>query len=259
MVLGLTQVGRLRTIPANIRRYSMPSAAVYDFMRVLAFGSRYRSIADAIAEEAPVGGAVLDVGCGSGEVLTRLASIAPSLQLTGVDVDAGMLDVAERKVARRLNRPVRPTFVQADAAALPLADSSIDLVVSSYAAHHLPDRHAALVEMMRVLRPGGKVIIWDMTDPHAPAPAEGEASTHGHGHAGAGADGTIRNPVPHSLLGTLRMLVRFGRLPAERYEFEKPAAPYAASGRYSPRRLRHTRSFAPAVTGDQPQLPAVDA
>jgi ubiquinone/menaquinone biosynthesis C-methylase UbiE len=230
VVVGLTHGGRLRTIPANIRRYSMPGATAYDLVTRLVYGGRYQAIADAIAGEAPEGGAVLDVGCGSGEVLTRLAAIAPTLRLTGVDVDAGMLDVAERKATRRLDRSVRPMFVQADAAALPVADSSVDLVVSSFAAHHLPDRHAALAEMLRVLRPGGKVIIWDIADPHAPSTSDGGVTTHGagashgHGHPRPSDDGASVDRCPHSIVGTLRMIVRFGRLPAERYEFAKPAS-----------------------------------
>lgn len=230
IVIGLMQAGRLRAIPANIRRYSMPSAAVYDLMTRLAFGSRYREIAEAIAREAPAGGAVVDIGCGSGEVLTRLAAIAPTIQLTGVDVDAGMLDIAERKATHRLDRPVRPTFVQADAAALPFGDSSVDLVVSSFAAHHLPDRHAALAEMMRILRPGGKVIIWDIADPLWSSPAEegparhGPGASHGTVHPRPSGNDATADPCPHSLLGTLRMIVRFGHLQSERYEFAKPVS-----------------------------------
>ena len=184
-LVGLTHLDRLRSIPANLRRYSMPSATTYDLATRLVYGTRYDEIAAAIAAEAPAGGAVLDVGSGSGEVLLRLARRVPTLRLTGVDVDPGMLAVAERKAAR-LPAASRPTFVAADAASLPMDDASVDLVVSSFAAHHLPDRHAALAEMMRVLKPGGRVIIWDIASPVAPPRRAGRRPCGRHPWAAPG-------------------------------------------------------------------------
>jgi ubiquinone/menaquinone biosynthesis C-methylase UbiE len=200
-----------------MRRYSMPSVAVYDFATGLVFGRRYDEIARAIAAEAPNGGTVVDLGSGPGEVLVRLASLAPSLHLTGVDIDAGMVARAQRKAERRVSRgQAQLRFVVADAAALPIADESVDLVVSSYAVHHFPDRHAARAEIMRVLKPGGRAIIWDVASPHgAPAPTDGSpghGAAHGHGAPAA---------HPAGALGMIRMLIRFGRIPAERYELRK--------------------------------------
>jgi ubiquinone/menaquinone biosynthesis C-methylase UbiE len=206
------------SIQANIRRYSMPSAGMYDLVTGLLFRGRYREIARTIAAETPPGSDVLDVSCGPGEVLVQLASIAPSLRTTGVDVDAGMIARAQRKAARfPTRRPApdpesgptttagRPQFVVADVGAMPFPDASFDLVVSSFAVHHWPDRHAGLAEVMRVLRPGGRAIIWDIASPHSveAPPTEG-------GHGGPG------------LLGTLRMMMLFRRIPSERYDFVKP-------------------------------------
>jgi ubiquinone/menaquinone biosynthesis C-methylase UbiE len=218
MVAGAALLGahRLREAPANMRRYSMPSAGVYDLVTGLVFGRRYDEIAHAIATEATEGATVLDLGSGPGEVLLRVAALAPSLHLTGVDVDADMTLRAERKAGRRFPRAEerRPRFVVADASALPFADESIDLVVSSYAVHHLPDRHAARAEILRVLKPGAKAIIWDVASPHG-APARADGSPHGC-HA----------PEKHTAgaLDMIRMLIRFGRIPAERYELRKPGA-----------------------------------
>lgn len=207
---------RLRDAPANMRRYSMPSAGVYDLATRLLFGRRYDEIARAIAAEAPEGGTVIDLGCGPGEIVVRLAALAPSLHLTGVDIDAEMVARAQGKAERRLPRTDRhqPRFVVADATALPFADESVDLVVSSYAVHHLPDRHAARAEVMRVLRPGGRALIWDIVSPHGD-PAAPEASTPPDAH---------QTPERHGAraLDILRMIVRFGRIPAERYELRKP-------------------------------------
>ena len=162
---------RLAAAQANIRRYSMPGPVSYDLAAGLLFRDRYREIASAIADEVPAGSRLLDVGCGPGEVLNRLATLAPGIETTGLDVDEAMIDRAERKAARTVARGARtrPSFVVADVATMPFPDASFDVVVSSYAVHHWPDRHAGLAEMMRVLRPGGRAIVWDIAPPHATA------------------------------------------------------------------------------------------
>jgi ubiquinone/menaquinone biosynthesis C-methylase UbiE len=215
---------------ANMRRYSMPSVGVYDLMTRVFFRDRYREIAAAIAAEAPAGATVVDLGSGTGEVLVRLANLAPSLELTGVDVDAGMVARARRKAARRASGAAArlPQFLVADAAALPFADDTVDLVVSSYAVHHLPDRHAARAEILRILKPGAKAIIWDVMSPHGdPASPGGDAaSTHGHpAPAHATAAGNPSDHRPAAALDVVRMLFRFGRIPAQRYELRKSANP----------------------------------
>jgi len=220
----LMRAHRLPEAGANMRRYSMPNAGTYDLVTRIFFSRRYDEIAQAIDAEAPVGGSVVDLGCGPAEVLLRLAALAPTLELTGVDADAEMIERAERKAERRLPGAGarRPRFVVADAAALPFPDESVDLVVSSYAVHHFPDRHAARAEILRVLKPGGKSLIWDIASPHGEPSATGESSPHTAGHAEPG----HRHPAPEhhvaSALAILRMLIRFGRIPAERYELRKP-------------------------------------
>ncbi len=230
-VVGATIGGRAaHEARANMRRYSMPSVGVYDLVTGFFFRDRYREIAAAIAAEAPAGATVVDLGSGTGEVLVRLASLAPSLALTGVDVDAEMVARARRKAAGRASGSAArlPQFRVADAAALPFADDTVDLVVSSYAVHHLPDRHAARAEILRILKPGGKAIIWDVMSPHGDtaAPAGDTAATHGHPVPPGAAEGAL-HPSEHrpaAALGAVRMLFRFGRMPAERYELTKPVA-----------------------------------
>jgi SAM-dependent methyltransferase len=99
---------------------------------------------------------VLDVGCGTG-VLTRAAAdrVADESQVTGLDLNEGML-----AVARRLRPQI--DWRQGDATTLPLPDESYDVVVSQFSLMYFPDRHAAIREMVRVLRPGGRlaVAVW---------------------------------------------------------------------------------------------------
>ena len=93
-------------------------------------------------------GRVVDVGCGTGRLLRTVAERWPQAELIGVDAAAGM--VAQ---ARRLNPKAR--FENAVAESLPLPDASADLVLSSISFHHWADQAKGVVEVGRILRPGG--------------------------------------------------------------------------------------------------------
>jgi SAM-dependent methyltransferase len=90
---------------------------------------------------------VLEVGCGTGLILERLARAARRAE--GIDLSPGMLEKAR---ARGL------TVREASATALPYADAEFDLVVSFKVLAHVPDLALALREMARVCRPGGRVL-----------------------------------------------------------------------------------------------------
>ncbi len=94
------------------------------------------------------GARALEVGCGTGLILQRVAQRASSA--VGVDISAGML---QRAVARGLD------VVQGDATALPFADDSFDLVYSFKVLAHVAPIQPALQEMARVTRPGGHLVL----------------------------------------------------------------------------------------------------
>lgn len=101
----------------------------------------------------------LDVACGTGRLLAALHGAWPGMKLTGIDLSRPYLDEARRLVGRT----ARVKLDEAAAEALPFADASLDLVVSSFLLHELPKeiRAKAIAGMARVVKPGGPVVIVD--------------------------------------------------------------------------------------------------
>lgn len=111
---------------------------------------RVAYIADLIPE-----GTVLDVGCGTGVLASRLAD--RGYRVTGVDPSAGMLEHLRQ-------RDTRVEAVQGSATELPFEDGRFDLAMCVAVMHHIAkpeDVRASLGEMVRVTRPGGLVLVWD--------------------------------------------------------------------------------------------------
>ena len=101
---------------------------------------------------------VLDVGCGTGELLRRLAARYPEAVLAGLDPVAEMLAVAADKLGG--TQDLRIGYADA----LPWNSGSFDVVVSCNMFHYITHPVAALREMARVLRPGGTIVLTDWCD-----------------------------------------------------------------------------------------------
>jgi SAM-dependent methyltransferase len=104
---------------------------------------------------------VLDCGCGYGWFLKVLGEMS-TCRLVGADVDLGRLEKARRELGGRgvaVAGLGSATVLAADAARLPFPDDSFDKIVLSEVLEHLPDDRAALLEVRRVLKPGGVVAI----------------------------------------------------------------------------------------------------
>ncbi len=102
----------------------------------------------------PPGGDILEVGCGSGLLWAKIASILPELHLTLTDISEGMLDAARHAVAPFEHLRLVETRT-CDAQELPFDDNSFDVVVANHMLYHVPDRPRAIGELARVVRPGG--------------------------------------------------------------------------------------------------------
>jgi ubiquinone/menaquinone biosynthesis C-methylase UbiE len=134
-------------------------AACYDRVAGRVASRIYRRVAaDVAALALPAGARVLDVGTGPGRLPRLLADTCPGLVVEGVDLSPEMVEHARAAAA---GLPV--TYAVADVAHLPHADASVDVVVSSLSLHHWADREAGLREVARVLKPGGRAWIYDVT------------------------------------------------------------------------------------------------
>ncbi len=100
---------------------------------------------------------VLDVACGPGLVVRAFAQKAA--HATGIDVTPAMIARA-REVCSELSNV---TLEQGDVSTLPFADDTFDVVVSRFAFHHFVDPQTVLGEMKRVCKPGGRVVVCDLT------------------------------------------------------------------------------------------------
>ena len=127
-------------------------APVYDLVFGKVF-ARGRSAAIEAAEL--VGGRVLEVGVGTG---ISLPQYAPRTRLVGVDISAPMLDKARQRVTELNLRNVEALDVM-DAETLAFPDDSFDVVVAQYVVTAVPHPEAALDEFVRVLKPGGEIIL----------------------------------------------------------------------------------------------------
>ncbi|BBX23270.1 methyltransferase [Mycolicibacter terrae] len=132
------------------------------------FGSMFYDNAQAVARrlleawqhpidwlDIPAGGVALDVGCGPGSITASLA------RAVGEDGLALGVDVSEPMLARavRVQAGAQAGFLRADAQRLPLRDNTVDAVISIAVLQLIPDPTAALGEMARVLKPGGRIAL----------------------------------------------------------------------------------------------------
>ena len=144
-------------IPAMGKHWLLP---LYDpFTRLAGVGRIHERLLD--RADLRRGQRVLEIGCGTGNLLTALGRRRLDVEAVGIDPDPAALRRAGRKAARR---KLGIRFEQAFAGELPLPDDGFDRVLSAFMLHHLDEdeRLRALREVRRVLRPGGQLHVVDV-------------------------------------------------------------------------------------------------
>lgn len=157
--------------PETVRGLFARIAPRYDVMNTVmtaGLDGRWRRAAVAAASLGP-GMRVLDLACGTG-MLARAAAAAvgPQGEVVGVDAVPAMLDRARRVRPQGGAAPIR--WENGDALALSAADASFDAVLIGFGLRNLSDYGAALREMARVTRPGGRVVVLELATPQARLP-----------------------------------------------------------------------------------------
>lgn len=158
-------------------------APAYDFMNTaMTFGMHRHwrdkaltMLADRLADMARFGSAaaplrLLDVACGTGDVTFRLYDIlGPGIEITGVDLSAGMLKIARQKLEKTdAGRQKAISFSQADCLALPYAADTFDAATVAYGVRNFSRLADGYAELYRVLKPGGVLCVIELCEPVNP-------------------------------------------------------------------------------------------
>ena len=142
-------------------------AARYDLMNDLMSGGVHRIWKRFTIELSGVrkGNAVLDIAGGTGDLAARFAEIVgPEGHVVLADINDSMLQVGRDKL---LDKGLQDNleFVQADAQFLPFPDDSFDCITIAFGLRNVTDKHLALRAMLRVLKPGGRLLVLEFSKP----------------------------------------------------------------------------------------------
>jgi len=151
---ALRRERRLAERAAGARSFYASVAGRWEELRAELYGRRFTEAA--IAALLPREWVVADLACGAGDVAVRLAPRVA--RVIGIDASPEMLKTARRRASGLDNVELH----EADLAALPLTDASVDAALVVLGLTHVESPAAALVEMARILRPGGRAVIVDL-------------------------------------------------------------------------------------------------
>ncbi len=153
----------------GIREMFDSIAPRYDLLnRLLSFGIDRRWRTFAVAQlQIPEGGRVLDMATGTGDIALEIAArTPPSVRIVGEDFTQGMLVIGKAKIAGSPHAE-RIVLVNAPCEAIPHPSSCFDGVTIAFGIRNVVDRSAGLREMCRVLKPGGRAVILEFSNPRS--------------------------------------------------------------------------------------------
>ncbi len=144
-------------------------AGVYDLMNTAMTAGLHHGWRERAADRAGLspGDSALDLCCGTGDLALELRSrVGATGRVVGADFSERMLELANAKAADRGLADV--TFEWADALELPYSDASFDAVTVGFGVRNLADLDLGVGEMARVLKPGGRLVVLEITQPRRP-------------------------------------------------------------------------------------------
>ena len=141
----------------------------YDFLNRFLSGGvdiywRRRAIRE-LAAASP--STILDVATGTGDMAIMLTKYLPSSRVTGIDISKGMLERGREKIAR-LKLEGRVELLEGDSEAIHFPDNHFDAVTVAFGVRNFENLERGLEEMLRVLKPGGRLVILEFSQPRTP-------------------------------------------------------------------------------------------
>jgi ubiquinone/menaquinone biosynthesis C-methylase UbiE len=149
----------------EVKSYFENTATKWDEMRREYYDEQLREI---VINRAGIkkGAVVLDIGIGTGFLTLGAAkAVGKAGKVIGVDLSEAMLNKAKENLSKN-GLIDRVEFRIGDAENIPLEDDSVDIAIGNMILHHCPDPQRAIMEMARVLRPGGKLVVSDLEEHH---------------------------------------------------------------------------------------------
>ncbi|MEW6136673.1 MAG: bifunctional demethylmenaquinone methyltransferase/2-methoxy-6-polyprenyl-1,4-benzoquinol methylase UbiE [Thermodesulfobacteriota bacterium] len=114
-----------------------------------------------------MGSTYLDVGCGTGDMAMEIVKRAPGSRVIGIDPSEGMLEVGREKIATQgLDQSI--ILLKGDVLDLQFSDDTFDGAITAFCIRNVTDRKRGLSEIFRVVRPGGLLVILELTEPQGP-------------------------------------------------------------------------------------------
>ena len=144
----------------------------YDFInRFLSVGidlrwrrKAIREVVASVKARKPETPLVLDVATGTADMAIMMTRRIPGVQIKGIDISAGMLEIGRQKIGRQ-HLGERIELLQGDSEAIPFPDDHFDAITVAFGVRNFENLEKGLLEMRRVLKPGGKLVILEFSQP----------------------------------------------------------------------------------------------